>query len=300
MNIRFGYDITVTCTEPTAMVCLLTVVDERAKDLTAPEQFVASPAVITTLYRDLFGNVCRRFTAPAGDLTIRGDGTVTDSGDADSTVLNAKETPVSALPDDCLVYLIGSRYCETDRLSQIAWNLFGNVPPGWTRVQAICDFTNKRIKFGYGDARSTRTAFEAYEECKGVCRDYAHLAIALCRCMNIPARYVNGYLGDIGVPIVDPMDFSAWIEVYIGDRWMTFDPRNNTPRVGRIVVARGRDAADVPLIVSFGPHILKSFSVWAYDLAAPIKNPPPVLHVPEIGKKRMVRHESALLKCGER
>jgi transglutaminase-like putative cysteine protease len=161
---------------------------------------------------------------------------------------------------------MGSRYCETDRLSQIAWDTFGQVPAGWSRVQAICDFVHQHITFGYQDARSTRTALEAYQERIGVCRDYAHLAIALCRCMNIPARYINGHLGDIGVPILDPMDFSAWIEVYLNGQWMTFDPRNNIPRIGRIVVARGRDAADVPLIVSFGPHVLKSFRVWTYEL----------------------------------
>lgn len=174
---------------------------------------------------------------------------------------------VAALPDDCLVYLIGSRYCETDRLSQIAWDMFEHVKPGWSRVQAICNFVNQHITFGYHNARATRTAFEAYQEGVGVCRDYAHLAIAFCRCINIPARYVNGYLGDIGVPILDPMDFSAWIEVYLGGRWMTFDLRNNVPRIGRIVVARGRDAVDVPLINSFGPYVLISFHVWTYDVA---------------------------------
>jgi transglutaminase-like putative cysteine protease len=151
-------------------------------------------------------------------------------------------------------------------LTQIAWDRFGNVAPGWGRVQAICDFVHQHITFGYQNARSTRTALEAYEERIGVCRDYAHLAIAFCRCMNIPARYINGHLGDIGVPILDPMDFSAWIEVFLGGRWMTFDPRNNVSRIGRIVVARGRDAADVPLIISFGPHVLKSFRVWTYDV----------------------------------
>jgi transglutaminase-like putative cysteine protease len=286
MQIRFGYDMTVTCQQPTAMVCMLAVRDERAGDLAAAEQFAATPPVKTTLYRDLFGNVCRRFIAPAGNLTIKGDGVVTDSGALDPIARNAKEIDPARIPDDCLLYLMGSRYCETDRLSQIAWSLFGDVMPGWTRVQAICDFANARIKFGYNDARSTRTAYEAYEEQIGVCRDFAHLAIALCRCMNIPARYVNGYLGDIGVPVVDPMDFSAWIEVYLGDRWYTFDPRNNIPRIGRIVVARGRDAADVPLIISFGPHFLKSFSVWAYDLAQPIKTiPAPVKSRPSRARK---------------
>jgi transglutaminase-like putative cysteine protease len=293
MQIRFGYDITITCQQPTAVVCLLTVRDERTSDLLAPEQFLAKPAIPATLYHDLFGNVCRRFTAPAGDTTIRGDGTAEDSGEVDPIDLEAEEIATADLPDECLLYLMGSRYCETDRLSQIAWNLFGDVKPGWTRVQAICDFANKHLTFSYPNARSTRTAYDAYVEQSGVCRDFAHLAIALCRCMNIPARYINGYLGDIGVPVVDPMDFSAWIEVYIGNRWVTFDPRNNIPRVGRIVVARGRDAADVPMIISFGPHFLKSFNVWAYDLAAPIKNPPKVVKTPAVRKRAPARGRAA-------
>ena len=266
MLIRYGYDITISCARPTAMVCLLTVHDERAADIRSAETLVTTPAISSTTYRDVFGNVCRRFTAPAGDLAIWADSTIEDSGALDAVDTGAEEIPVAALPDDCLVYLMGSRYCETDKLSQIAWDLFGHVTPGWGRVQAICDFVNQRIRFGYHSARATRTAFEAYHESIGVCRDYAHLAVTLCRCMNIPARYINGYLGDIGVPIVDPMDFSAWIEVYLGNRWFTFDPRNNVPRIGRIVVARGRDAADIPLINSFGPHVLKSFRVWTYDV----------------------------------
>lgn len=263
--IRYGYDITLNCLQPTPMVCLLSIHDERARDLLAPEQLVTTPAVSTHAYRDLFGNLCRRLVAPAGDFSLWGDGTVTDSGLPDPVVPEAAEVPVPKLPDESLVYLMGSRYCETDRLSQIAWDLFGPVAPGWNRVQAICDFVNSHIAFGYDQARATRTAFEAYGEGVGVCRDYAHLAITFCRCLNIPARYVNGYLGDIGVPIADPMDFSAWMEVYLDGCWMTFDPRNNAPRIGRIVVARGRDAADIPLINSFGPHTLKSFRVWTYE-----------------------------------
>ena len=276
MLIRYGYDITVSCPQPTPMVCLLSVHDERAADMDAPEQFVTTPMVASSVYRDLFGNVCRRLVAPVGDFSLWGDGTVKDSGLHDPVFADALEIPVADLPDECLVYLMGSRYCETDRLSQIAWDRFGGVAPGWGRVQAICDFVNHHIAFDYMKARATRTAFEAYQEGIGVCRDYAHLAITLCRCMNIPARYINGYLGDIGVPIVDPMDFSAWMEVFIGGRWMTFDPRNNVPRIGRVVVARGRDAADIPLINSFGPHTLKSFRVWAYDVtdAAPTGAPP--------------------------
>lgn len=266
MLIRFGYDITITCIQPAPMVCLLSAHPERHADMRSPEQVVTNPQVETTTYLDLFGNLCRRLVAPAGDFSLWGDGVIEDDGALDEIDWSAGEITVAALPDDCLFHLVGSRYCETDRLSQIAWDLFGQVQPGWARVQAICDYVNAHITFGYDKARSTRTAFEAYEERQGVCRDYAHLAITLCRCLNIPARYVNGYLGDIGVPILDPMDFSAWMEVYLGGRWWTFDPRNNIPRIGRIVVARGRDAADVPLINSFGPHVLKSFRVWTYEV----------------------------------
>jgi transglutaminase-like putative cysteine protease len=266
MLIRYGYDITMTCAEPTPMLALLKPRGERANDIRSPDVVMTNPTTVTSEYTDLFGNVCLRFIAPAGDFQIWGDGMLEDSGLLDPIFPYAQEIPVASLPDECLVYLMGSRYCETDKLSQIAWDQFGSINPGWSRVQAICDFVHNHITFGYQQARSTRTALEAFEEAVGVCRDYAHLAIAFCRCMNIPARYVNGYLGDIGVPILDPMDFSAWIEVYLGGQWMTFDPRNNVPRIGRIPVARGRDAADVPLVNSFGPHLLKSFRVWTYDV----------------------------------
>jgi transglutaminase-like putative cysteine protease len=267
MLIRYGYEITLTCKQPTALVCLLSVHEDRTADIRVPETLFTIPDVATTTYRDLFGNRCRRLVAPAGDLTIWGDATIEDDGQQDRAVPGARELAVAELPDDCLVYLMGSRYCETDLLSQIAWDKFGSVAPGWGRVQAICDFVHSHIRFDYLQARSTRTAFEAFNERVGVCRDFAHLALTLCRCLNIPARYVNGHLGDMGVPVVDPMDFSAWIEVFLDGAWHTFDPRNNTPRIGRIVVARGRDAADIPLINSFGPHVLKAFRVWTYEVA---------------------------------
>jgi transglutaminase-like putative cysteine protease len=266
MLIRYGYEIGVSCPQPTPMICLLSIRDDSAGNIRVPEQTFTTPDVPVRTFRDLFGNTCTRFVAPAGDFSLWGDGTVEVSGLPDPVDWGALEIPIAELPDDCLTYLLGSRYCETDRLSQIAWDRFGQTPSGWGRVQAICDFVHQHITFDYMKARSTRTAFEAYQERTGVCRDYAHLAIALCRCMNIPARYINGYLGDIGVPILDPMDFSAWMEVYIGGQWFTFDPRNNVPRIGRIVVAKGRDAAEVPLINSFGPHVLKSFRVWTYDV----------------------------------
>ncbi|MFA5121023.1 transglutaminase family protein [Zavarzinia sp.] len=268
MFIRYGYEITLSCPQPTAMVCLLAVHPDRAFDMRSAESFFTNPNVPTSTYMDLYGNRCRRLVAPAGDLMMWGDATIEDSGQPDVKVPMAREVPPAELPDECLVYLLGSRYCETDLLSQTAWDLFGAIPPGWARVQAICDFVHGHISFDYMKARATRTAYEAFRERIGVCRDYAHLAVALCRCLNIPARYVNGHLGDIGVPVVDPMDFSAWIEVFLDGRWFTFDPRNNKPRIGRIVVARGRDAADVPLINSFGPHVLKSFRVWTYEVPA--------------------------------
>jgi len=266
MLIRFGYDITVSCGQDTSMICLLSIRDERRSDLRMAESVALTPDMPSTLYRDLFGNICRRFVAPPGPMRLWGDGIVADSGLLDPFEPMAHETPIANLPDDTLLYLLGSRYCETDRLSQIAWDLFGHLPHGWARVQAICDYVHGHIAFNYQNARFTRTAYEAWQEQTGVCRDFAHLAIALIRCMNIPARYVNGYLGDIGVPVVLPMDYSAWIEVFVGGRWMTFDPRNNKPRIGRIKVALGRDAADVPLIHSFGPHLLQEFKVWCYEV----------------------------------
>ncbi len=268
MLIRYGYEITLTCPQPTPLVCLLSVHEDRAADIRVPESTFTTPDVPTSTYRDLFGNLCRRLVAPAGDLTMWGDSTIEDDGKPDPVVPDAREVPVQDLPDACLNFLLGSRYCETDRLSQIAWDMFGNTAPGWGRVQAVCDFVHGHIRFDYMQARSTRTAFEAYHERVGVCRDFAHLAVALCRCLNIPARYVNGHLGDLGVPVVDPMDFSAWIEVFLDGEWYAFDPRNNIPRIGRIVVARGRDAADIPLINSFGPHVLKGFRVWTYEVGA--------------------------------
>lgn len=268
MLIRYGYEIDLTFNQPTALVCLLSVHADRDPDIRVPETVFTIPEVPTSRYLDLFGNRCLRLFAPGGALKIWGDATIEDSGVPDPVASNAREIAVQDLPDEVLVYVLGSRYCETDLLSQIAWDMFGSTAPGWGRVQAICDFVHQHIQFDYQQARSTRTAYEAYNERIGVCRDFAHLAVALCRCLNIPARYVNGHLGDIGVPVVDPMDFSAWMEVYIGGAWHTFDPRNNTRRVGRIVVARGRDAADIPLINSFGPHVLNGFRVWTYEVDA--------------------------------
>ncbi|KAB2940416.1 MAG: transglutaminase family protein [Hyphomicrobium sp.] len=263
MLINYGYEIGISVPRATPLICLLDVHPERRKDINSEAPFHALPAAPSMMYLDGFGNQCRRLMAPAGDIMLRLDGTIVDSGKPDEVAPHAREVPVELLPHYLLSFLLGSRYCETDRLSQVAWDLFGSVKPGWTRVQAICDFVHSHLTFGYEHARGTRTALEAFEEKKGVCRDFAHLMIALCRCLNIPARYVNGFLGDIGVPPSPaPMDFSAWTEVYLENRWCTFDARHNTPRIGRIVVARGRDATDVPLVNSFGPHTLKTFKVW--------------------------------------
>ncbi len=268
MLIRYGYEMRIAVERPTPVVCVLDVHPERRADVVSEYELSVRPhAIPVRRYVDGFGNVCRRFVAPAGETTISADGVARNSGLPDAVEHSAREIPVAELPDDVLVYLLGSRYCETDKLSNVAWSVFGGVTPGWKRVQSICDFVHQRIRFGYPHADATRTAADALAQGRGVCRDFAHLAIAFCRCMNIPARYVNGYLGDIGVPRDPaPMDFSAWFEAYLGGRWYTFDARHNTPRIGRIVVARGRDATDVPLINSFGTHTLKSFKVWTDEL----------------------------------
>lgn len=266
MRIRLGFEIGVDLPQQTPVLALMFVNPDRLGDVVWSDAIQTTPLVPRRAFRDSFGNYCVRINAPAGDFRMRYDALVEDSGLPDPQAPEAREVPVADLPEECLPFLLGSRYCETDHLSDLAWSLFGNEKPGWNRVQAICDYVHERISFGYGYARATRTAAQAHEERVGVCRDFAHLAAALCRCMNIPARYVNGYMGDIGVPADPaPMDFNAWIEVYLGGRWYTFDARHNKPRIGRVVVARGRDATDVPLLHSFGPHYLSSFRVWTYE-----------------------------------
>jgi transglutaminase-like putative cysteine protease len=275
MLIRLGYEIAISCPQPTPVISLLEIHSSRQADIKRQTRVLTSPSVQTHVYTDLFGNVCRRFTAPAGGVRLLYDAVVEDSGEPDAANTLAREAPVEELPDDVMGFMVGSRYCETDHLMGLAWQLFGHLPPGWARVQAIVDYVHARLSFGYGYARSTRTAAQAHEERVGVCRDFAHLAIALCRCMNIPARYVNGYLGDIGVPADPaPMDFSAWMEAYLDGKWYTFDPRHNRPRIGRVVIARGRDATDVPLLHTFGPHSLSTFKVWTYEQETASTQPP--------------------------
>jgi transglutaminase-like putative cysteine protease len=267
VQIRVGYELNYSFPQRTPMILTLCVHYSRASDMVRPDHLLTSPSVPMQAYRDGFGNWCHRLVAPAGSLRIWTDAVVNDSGLPPVDLEHAPQHPVEALPDDVLVFLLGSRYCETDRFHDIAWGLFDQSPPGWRRVQAICDFVHRHVQFGYEFASPTKTSWEVYNDRRGVCRDYAHLAVTLCRCMNIPARYCTGYLTDIGLPPpYAPMDFAGWFEAYLGGSWHMFDPRNNAPRRGRILMARGRDAADVALSTTFGPNTLEGFRVWAHDV----------------------------------
>ena len=274
MRIHAGYDIAFDCSQPTPMLLQIAVHPSRTHDLLTPSVIQFDPPVAATHYLDGFGNCCTRIVAPPGRLSISTRFDIQDSGEPDPVTPGAAEHAVQDLPDDVLVYLLGSRYCDTDRLHDIAWSLFGSSAPGWSRVQAICDFAHERIKFNYMDARVTRTAWEGYQERIGVCRDYAHLAVALCRCMNIPARYCTGYLGDMGTPppYADG-DFSAWFEAYLGGAWHTFDARFNVPRIGRILIARGRDATDCAISTTFGSARLAAFTVITDEAPALVAQP---------------------------
>jgi transglutaminase-like putative cysteine protease len=274
MLIRAGYEITYECTQATPMLLVLSVHPSRRSDLRSPERMTFTPAIPAGDYVDGFGNVCTRVLAPVGRTTISNDFVIEDPGEPDPVVADAPQHAVQDLPADTLVYLLASRYCDTEHMTELAWKLFSSSPPGWPRVQAICDYVHERIEFGYAHACATRTAFQGHTDRKGVCRDFAHLAITLCRCMNIPARYCTGYLGDIGVPPVpDPMDFSAWFEAYLGGRWYTFDARHNTPRIGRILMARGRDATDVAISTSFGESKLAGFKVVTEEMSELLEPP---------------------------
>ncbi len=269
MKIRAGYEISYDCSQPTPMIATLDVHSSRSSDLLTPDTMRLNPDIPANTYRDGFGNTCHVIHAPVGRLTMSADFLIRDSGKPDDVAPDARQHSLEKLPVNTLVYLLGSRYCETDRFTQIAWSTFGKVPKGWPLVQAICDYVHGRIKFGYEHASPTKTAWDAHTERRGVCRDFAHLAITLCRCMNLPARYCTGYLGDIGVPPdPEPMDFSAWFEAYLGGRWYTFDARHNTPRIGRILMARGRDATDVAIVTSFGPCTLAGFKVVTDEVTA--------------------------------
>ncbi|MGO9991638.1 MAG: transglutaminase-like domain-containing protein [Steroidobacteraceae bacterium] len=267
MLIKLGYELVYEFAQATPMILNLNVHYSRSQDLIRTDTIVTDPAVPLSMYRDSFGNWCTRVVAPPGPFRITADGLITDSGLAEPAFPHAFEHTLESLPDETLLYLLPSRYCETELLSAFAWGMFGSMMPGWNRVQAIVDYVHGRIAFDYQSARATKTAWEAFNERRGVCRDYAHLAIALCRSLNVPARYCTGYLGDIGVPPMDaPMDFAGWFEAYLGGAWHTFDPRNNQRRIGRVLIARGRDAADVAISMTFGPNMLSKFKVWADEV----------------------------------
>ena len=267
IDILCGYRIEIVTHQPTAAITLLDPHPERQADIasgatTSVTALNDGHAVPFVDYTDTFGNTCRRLIVPPGGARFESRMNIADSGEVDLIDQYAAEWFPADLPADVLQFLLPSRYCEVDELSATAWSLFGNYAPGWNRVQQICNFVNAQIRFDYQFARNTRTAAQAFNERVGVCRDFTHLAVALTRCMNIPARYCNGFLGDIGVPPNPaPMDYNAWFEAFIGGRWYTFDARHNVPRIGRILVARGRDAADIPMIHTFGPHILQKFEV---------------------------------------
>ncbi len=262
MILRLGYDISFDLPAPVTVVALLNVHPSRVADLRAPDELSTDPALPLESFLDSFGNRCTRFLAPKGPLHLHNSTLLSDTGMPDAVSLHASEAPVHELPHDVLRFLYNSRYCEVDRFSNIALELFGSVTPGWQRVQAVCDWVHTKVSFGYQYARPTKTALDVFTERFGVCRDFQHLAVTLCRALNIPARYATGYLGDIEVPPSGtPMDFSAWFEAYLDGRWWTFDARNNVPRVGRVLMATGRDASDVAMTTSFGVANLTHFTV---------------------------------------
>jgi transglutaminase-like putative cysteine protease len=269
MQIKVGFEITYAAAQPTPMVIMLSIHPSRRQDIVGSEVITAEPKVPIGFYRDTFGNVCGRLVAPAGGVTLLGNALVRDSGLPDAVNPAAGQVPIEKLPDELLLYLMPSRYCETDKLTDIAWSLFGNTRPGWDRVAAITTFVHDHVTFGYEHAHHMKSAHDVYEQKSGVCRDFAHLAVTFCRCMGIPARYCTGYMGDIGIPPEPlPMDFSGWFQAYLSGEWYTFDARHDIPRIGRILMGTGRDAADVALSTSFGRMELKKFVVISDEVVA--------------------------------
>jgi transglutaminase-like putative cysteine protease len=269
MLIQVGYEIVFGSPAPLSMVLKLYTHPSIAEHIRVPEQLQVEPDIPIEEFQDSFGNHCGRMVAPLGRIRLRNNAVVEDSGQPDPIEPSAVQHEVADLPEDTLQYLLSSRYCEVELLSEVAWTLFGNTAPGWARVQAVCDWVHANIHYGYEHTHASKTAHEVYEARTGVCRDFAHLAITFCRCLHIPARYATGYLGDIGVPLQPtPMDFHAWFEVFLGDKWHTFDARHNVPRIGRVLMARGRDATDVALTTSFGAAQLEKFAVWTAEIAA--------------------------------
>jgi len=270
MLIRIGYDIVIDSPDPVPMILMLYVHPSRIENLKQPEKLIFEPEISVEEYIDNFGNRCGRITAPEGKLRMYKDMIFKDSGEPDIIKPEAQQLEVSQLPPETLEYLLASRYCEVDALSNIAWELFGETPPGWARVQAVCDWVHNNITYGYEHTFFGKTAYQVYTSRSGVCRDFAHLALTFCRCLNIPARYATGFLGDIGVPPSSTaMDFHGWFEVFLDGNWYTFDARHNIPRVGRVLMGIGRDATDVALMTSFGEYELSEFKVWAEEITSP-------------------------------
>ena len=268
MFIKTGCEIAIACAQPAPFIAMLQVHSERADSLCAPDEVTATPATPLLSFVDQYGNRCVRGVAPVGELRLKTETLVNEPFELDAWVPEAPQMPVEALPVETLCFLISSRYCEVDRLMGAAWSQFGAVAPGWSRVQAICDWIHSNVSFGYIHARRNMSAWDVFERRAGVCRDFAHLAITFCRALNIPARYGTGYLGDIDIePEALPMDVSAWLEVFLGGAWYTFDARFNKRRRGRILMARGRDAADCPVLTTFGPHRLDGWRVWTHEVA---------------------------------
>jgi transglutaminase-like putative cysteine protease len=271
MLINVGFEASFDFVAPTPLVLMANLHPTRVADVRNLEQLTVLPEPESALteYLDIYGNRCSRTVAPAGHVSFQTSAVVYDDGLPDVQIWTAFQHPVQDLPPEVLLFLLPSRYCEVDsELRDIAWSLFGTLPAGWPLVQGICNFVFQHIRFDYMQARADRTAREVYRERMGVCRDFMHLAITFCRSLNVPARYCTGYLGDIGVPAQPcPMDFSAWFEVYLGGRWCAFDARNNTPRIGRVLMARGRDAADVALTTTFGENTLRTFQVWTEEVS---------------------------------
>ena len=279
MLIKIGFELVFDLPAPASMMLMLHAHPEKVPVLQRPERRIVEAGegggaggsdVPVTHFTDAFGNHAARIAAPAGKLRLTYDNVAVDSGLHEPKIDGARLHPVEELPDDALQFLLASRYCEVDRLSQMAWDLFGKTPFSWERVQAVMDWAHGHVTFGYPFARPDKTAFDVCNEKQGVCRDFQHLAITMLRALNVPARYATGYLGDIGVPPApSPMDFSAWFEVYLGNRWYTLDARHNKPRIGRILQARGRDATDVALTTSFGPARLDKFLVRTDEIKEP-------------------------------
>ena len=286
MLIRTGFDIRFSTETAVPILALLNVRPERRADLLTSETLHTDPGVPTRQFEDSFGNICTRLTIPAGGITLRSDFVIGDGGKPDPVAPEAAQHAIDDLPDDVLVYLMSSRYCEVSLLVDEAWSIAGSVEGGWARVQALVTAAHERLEFDYMKASTERTARSAFDERYGVCRDFAHLAITLCRAMNIPARYCTGYLGDIGIdPIDAPMDFSAWFEAWIGGRWYTFDARHNRPRIARIVMARGRDATDAAITTNFGPARLEHFHVHTDEVADwELSRPPEETALPQTAR----------------